>query len=207
VLTPEEVEAKKAYDETGETKWLSAEQRQGINMARHAEGKDFLKNEFGSFEEDRDHLLRIQTIAGNDYPFMSKHMATQIRRWQTGTEEDREATRGRLRKIIGEGGVSWPEDATEDFSKWVCQYLQHAGYLNPQMSPMMWKQIFITAFPPLTGSLTKSIADIDFVNNPVPVWLRIDRWFQGFAKMDRMNQQEITGLSRLRVASLTISGL
>jgi len=204
-LTPEQEKALKIFNETGDSKWLDAEQRDKINMARLAEGTPLLIEKFGAFAEDRADLARVAGVAASDYQFISGKMAKNIRAWQTGTEEHRENVRKRLR-IVVDSGNEWPEEASADFAQWVVGYLQHAGYLNPQFGPTMWKQVIMTAFPPLTGGLDIGIEETDFVNNPVPVWLRVDRWFRSYLKLEQMNKQEVEGLSRLRVAQLTVAG-
>jgi MFS family permease len=203
-VSEETKQALKEYEETGAIRWLPAPELQRINKERVLAGEKFLTEPFGTFEDDLPHLDRISALAKEDFPFRSKHLRDQIKKWTKGSEKDRDEMRPLLNGI--EDLLDWPEDEAEAFSKWIVAWMKHAGYINPTVNPRFWKSCIMQAFPKISDGNTREEIIANFKANPVPVWTKVDTMMNSYMRTMKENQQTVEALSKFKVTNIQIAG-
>jgi hypothetical protein len=197
-------QALKDFEETGSIRWLPAEEMHRINRERVMAGQSRITESFGTFEDDVQHLDRIQELAKEDFPFKSKYVRGHIKKWTKGTEKDRDEMRQMLSGL--EDLMDWPEEDAEAFSKWIVAWMKHAGYLNPTIDPRFWKACIMQAFPKVGDGTTKEEQIANFKANPVPLWTKVDTMMNSYMRTMKDNQQTVQALSKMKVTNLQICG-
>ena len=172
-LTPEEA----AHIE-GDTNWLTNDQAIELNVQRRKEGKELLMLKYGSFEQDRDWLPLLRKLAHQDLQSMRLHLQKMLEMVEAGGPragalEKRFAEMAANQQAASDRG-ELDEDAAE-LGAWIGKYLTDAGYMW-QFNPTMFKQIIVSAFPPLPR-VDRGAA----VRQAVPALLR---WIERSAKLE-----------------------
>jgi hypothetical protein len=139
--------AMKAYKETGDIKWLTAQQLTEVGEEIVEKNKEKAEADktpmptgtLTTFEEDKDELDRISSMATADFPYLQSRMRSRIKDWRTGDEEYRQKFRETMAAY--KPFTEWEPEHEENLGKWFTDYLQWAGYLRP-ITPRMYKVWF-----------------------------------------------------------------
>jgi MFS family permease len=197
-------QALKDYEEKGTIRWLPSAELQKINRELVLAGKPRLAEPFGTFEDDVKDLDRITELAKEDFPFTSKYLRGNIKKWTKGSDKDREEIRQLLTGF--EDLLDWPEEDAEAFSKWMVAWMKHAGYLNPTINPRFFKSCIMQAFPKISEGETREEILANFQANPVPLWTKFDTMMTSYMKTMKSNHQTIEALSKMKVTNVQICG-
>mmetsp|Transcript_42092 Transcript_42092/g.61885 ORF Transcript_42092/g.61885 Transcript_42092/m.61885 type:complete len:638 (-) Transcript_42092:103-2016(-) len=203
--TEEEVAAMLKFEATGDVADLSMPQLLGIQKKRLDEGNPMLKVRFGTFSDDLEKLPQIMSVAERDFKFFMDLTPQRIKMFQEGCKEDFRK-RCEILKMNSPDG-KWSKESREEWSAWMMDWLEYAGYLDGSYAPNLHKAIFMTAYPPIVaGGLSNELAWEKYISNPVPTWLKIDRWMGMYLTMNKMNQQEAQALCLFRANQCQVAG-
>ncbi|CAB9510814.1 major facilitator superfamily protein [Seminavis robusta] len=124
--------------------WIPLEALERINQERMDTGRHFLVQPIRSYEEDKKDLVLLRQQALADFEYQRNNTATWLR--ELDTLEKRQEV---LEKV---NNSRLPEEERlenkEKLGEWFTDYLEGSGYRLDD-APLLWKQLFMKAFPPL----------------------------------------------------------
>lgn len=187
---PEEVEAMNEYNVTRDPRWLPGDVLLDLNLKRLEDNMPLLRHRFGDFEDDKEHLHRIQTSGQRDMKFWLSMVPQWVQDWDYGDDDERANLR--LMLLNSQRSYYMTDDERDEFADWMVDWLQFAGYGNPAQNPMCWKAMIMKRFPFVVES---GISNDDFLEEPTPIWLKYMKVMQDNMGLDDKNDRARHSLS------------
>merc|ERR1712100_852839 len=121
------------YKATGDFTWLTAAQYMEVATEAYKEGK-VLRNKFGKFQDDIEHIDKIMDYSKNDAKFFMWMMEDTEKKWKNGGPEKEELKK---QMELEAQQPPWNEnkEECEDFAQWLRDYMVYAGYGSPGEMP------------------------------------------------------------------------
>mmetsp|Transcript_151 Transcript_151/g.454 ORF Transcript_151/g.454 Transcript_151/m.454 type:complete len:711 (-) Transcript_151:73-2205(-) len=202
MLSAQEVEAMKYFEDTGDASLLSWEQLGSVLRVNAKEGRPLTRVPFGQVgtETWADELARLQSAPGNrDLQAQFDKTGEFLSDWRTKPDE-REAKKVSLRALAD---TEWSDEIRDEFGRWVAGYLELHGYLRPDLATNLYKAMIVKAFPPM---MENKSGWAQVAEDPIPHFTKINRHAGTFLVLDYWHKSEQKAFSRFQLATLRITG-
>lgn len=187
---PDEEAAIQEYGKTADPRWLPGDFLLDQNLQRLEKGEPMLRHRFGNFEDDRPYLHRIAHQGRRDMKFWLSMVPQWVQDWDMADEDEQESQKLMLQNA--QATYYMTEDERDEFADWMLDWLEFAGYGNPAQNPMCWKAMIMKVFPFV---VEEGLRNPDFINKPIPIWLKWMKVMQDQLKLDDRNDRARHSLS------------
>ncbi|XRA95871.1 hypothetical protein NFJ02_01g35660 [Pycnococcus provasolii] len=213
-VTPEMKEAEEAmkdYEETGETRNLTADQFTSVIRKKMEAGEAIPLAKWTTYEEDVAYygrgLEKMKKAAHQDFADGRKRLPLRIQTFREAQEDPEKMKKyvAALQTLQDQGFTRWTDEHKRKIGQWFGDYLESNGYMNPSVNQRLFKTVVMNAFPQLGDGKACDTWD-GYIANPIPVWLKIDAWMAGHMKLKRMTDKDFEAYKRLCLSTLLLPG-